>query len=513
MRLTKILPLVTLLLAIAFSGLALLIRPLWYDVNDFLGTEFPIMAAVTALGGLFVAYAVYLYQSQALGQPRPWRHFGLVALVDIFMLALLYVFFDQLGAEQVMIWRNLEKALPWVAWLGAAGLAFWWAPPSRKSRTAILLGLALAAILWRGLPVRVAFTTRPAVFLQQNGVDVIWGTNMRAVSWVDYGPQQALGIYAQEQANGLKVTGDRLQRVFLPLQAGRAELYLRASVEGVRSIYPIDAVKPGQAQGPLIHVNLPASGGDLSFVAFSDLHEQDGLYARLAGQIDWPGMDMAVYLGDLLNHVADAPQVDRSILALPTGGLDLPRVFVRGNHETRGEAARSLDEWLLPPGGHFYYTFQAGDAFFIVLDSGEGETDSYVEYSGLVNFADYHREQAAWLQGVFNSPEFARAAYRIVLMHIPPTEKMTPEFSPVFDLLTSREDIDLVMGGHTHAAGIKLPEETGLPFPVTICGGSEKDDMAAVSVQIGRQGLQLSLIGLDGSVWESQLIPGSQAQE
>ena len=91
-------------------------------------------------------------------------------------------------------------------------------------------------------------------------------------------------------------------------------------------------------------------------------------------------------------------------------------------------------------------------------------------------------------------------------MHIPPNATITPEFAPVFSLLTSRQDIDLVMSGHTHDAGIWLPEETGLPFPVTTCGGSQPGDMAAVTVQASAQGIQLAVIGLDGSVWESKLI-------
>jgi predicted MPP superfamily phosphohydrolase len=507
MRLSRILPLITLLLAIAFSGLALLVRPLWYDVNDFLGTDLPVMAILTILGGLFAIYAITLFKSQVLAKARSWLHFLLAVLADLFMLVMLYVFFDQLGTEQVMIWRNLGKALPTVIWLGAVGIAMWWPPSSRKVRAAVVLGLALVAVVWSFLPVRVAITTRPVVFLQQGGANVIWGTNMRGISWVDYGPDEAIGNSIQEQAYGLKVTGDQLQRVFLPLQAGNQDFFLRANVLGVRSIYPIDAIQAGEAHSPVIDVKMPPGAGDsLSVVAFSDLHESNALYARLAEQIDWPQMDLAVYLGDLLNHVADAPQVAHSLLSLPTGGLDLVRVFVRGNHEARGESARSLDKWMLPPGGQYYFTFQAGPAYFIVLDSGEGETDSHVEYSGLVNFAAYHRVQAAWLEGVLNSEEYARAAYRIVLVHIPPNGSITQEFVPVDNLIATRSDIDLVMSGHSHEMDIQLPDETGLPFPVTTCGGSAENDMAAVTVQINGQGMLLKVIDVNGTVRESHLI-------
>jgi predicted MPP superfamily phosphohydrolase len=198
--------------------------------------------------------------------------------------------------------------------------------------------------------------------------------------------------------------------------------------------------------------------------------------------------------------------VNRSILNLSTGGVEIPRVFVRGNHEARGEAARSLQNWLVPPEGNFYFSFQAGNAFFIVLDSGEGETDTDVEYSGLVDFASYHPQQAAWLQTVLDSPEYKEADYHIVLVHIPPTETPTPEFFPVFSQLVSRQDIDLVVSGHMHEAGIWLPGETDLPFPVIRCGGSSVDDMAEVIGYLGVQGMDLEVIRIDGTVWESLII-------
>jgi hypothetical protein len=75
-------------------------------------------------------------------------------------------------------------------------------------------------------------------------------------------------------------------------------------------------------------------------------------------------MDLSFYLGDLVNNISEASQVNRSILNLSTGGVEIPRVFVRGNHEARGEPARRLQNLIVPPEGNFYFTFQAGNAYF-----------------------------------------------------------------------------------------------------------------------------------------------------
>ncbi|HBY09119.1 MAG TPA: hypothetical protein DEH22_15565, partial [Chloroflexi bacterium] len=250
-------------------------------------------------------------------------------------------------------------------------------------------------------------------------------------------------------------------------------------------------------------------GDDLFLAAFSDIHEQTKIYAQQAQQIPWEQVDYALYIGDFLNHVDEPEQVARELLNLPTGEVDVPRVFVRGNHEARGDNARALADWLLPAGGKWYYTFSSGNAFFVVLDSGEDKADSHVEYAGLINFTAYQQEQARWLAEVFASPAYQNAAYRVVLVHIPPfaVNYQSPAYAPVQKMLENRTDIDLVMSGHIHNGGIWLPEETGLPYPVTTCGGPLGVDTAAVTVSLTAQGLQLDVINILGETVESAWVP------
>ena len=163
---------------------------------------------------------------------------------------------------------------------------------------------------------------------------------------------------------------------------------------------------------------------------------------------------------------------------------------------------------MLPAGGKWHYTFESGNAFFVVLDSGEDKPDSHVEYAELINFSEYHQEQARWLADVFESTAYQDAKYRIVLVHIPPFEEysllfdedfQTEAFDPVLDLLRQRQDIDLMMSGHIHRANIWLPEETGLPYPVTTCGGPLGFDTAAVTAHLTNSGIQLDVIDILGN--------------
>ena len=73
------------------------------------------------------------------------------------------------------------------------------------------------------------------------------------------------------------------------------------------------------------------------------------------------------------------------------------------------------------------------------------------------------------------------------------------------DLIKSQDDVDLVMSGHTHIWGIFMPQETGLPYPLTTCGGSQVKDMAAVVVKIGHDQIRMKLIDIHGNVIEEQV--------
>jgi predicted MPP superfamily phosphohydrolase len=520
-RLAKILPIISMLIAGIFTAVCLLVHPLWSDIHSFLGVpDLPVVQTLAVLGGLYAFYAYRALTTGMLTGDRRWLHSGILILVDAILLILMVILINELGYESVVIPRMAAVYLPIVFWVSVAVLLFWigpfWKPfKEGRIRFAAILVLGLAAIIWISLPWRVELITRPVVFMQADGVTVNWGTNLPAANLLRYGDTPAMAEETIPQTHGLIDVGEGMQRVYL---AGETQemLYFYAFSAGVRKINPASAIKAGEAESETIQVNFPSPGEELFLAAFSDIHEQTQIYKQLASHIPWEQVDYALYLGDLVHHVDNAQQTAEAILGLPTGDLDLPRVFARGNHETRGAEARDLSNWLLPPGGQYYYTFEGGNAFFVVLDSGEDKPDSHVEYAELINFTEYHQEQAEWLSEVFESVEFQNADYQIVLVHIPPLEGysmifdedfQTDAFDPVLDLLRESDDIDLVMSGHIHRGGIWLPEETGLPFPVTTCGGPLGIDTAAVTAHLKETGIQLDVINILGNTVESAWLP------
>ncbi|MBU0928245.1 MAG: metallophosphoesterase [Spirochaetes bacterium] len=468
----------------------------------FLGTDLPVMAATASLGAAFVAYAMRLLIGTALAGARARRHVIVLGACATVLSVLLGALLTELGSDRAVLWRNLVRFLPSLAAAAVIGVLVLFPPRRFALRAAAVYIAAFSLIIWAWLPsalVRVAFSAPPAAFLGQGGLNVVTATNVRASARLDFGPDERLGSVASGSEGGLKAVTGPFQGVFLPLERLEGELFLRSTVDGIEAIGTEDVSSAGTARSDTARLRFPRAGEPFSFVSFSDIHENVALYGKLAGNVDFDAMSLAVYLGDFLNHVDSPEQARRSIVGLATGSVALPRAFVRGNHEARGEGARSLASWILPADGEYYYSFTLGDAFFIALDTGEDKPDGSAAYGGLVDFGAYHRRQAIWLAERLASREYRDAKARIVLAHIPPTEEPLAEVEPLWYLLRRRDDIDLVLSGHTHEAAIRLPSDTGLPFPVVCSGGGSADTAAAVAVTVDGGSVSVAIIRPDGS--------------
>ncbi|HBG40980.1 MAG TPA: purple acid phosphatase [Porphyromonadaceae bacterium] len=300
--------------------------------------------------------------------------------------------------------------------------------------------------------------------LTDSTVSILWTTDKPAIAWVELAPDDESHFYQQERPQfhdsryGFNRIGTLHQVNLKKLTPGtkyRYRVYAREVLahEGAYVQYGRTAASNVFNKQPLAFRT--ASRKDtLRFLVVNDIHGDNELLRNLIGRQDPLKMDFVVLNGDMVNQLLSEKQMfdDFMHTTIDLFGGSIPFYYSRGNHETRGPFAFSYPEFFPTSNGQLYYTFRYGDAFFIVLDSGEDKPDSDIEYSGLADMDNYRTEQAEWLKGVVRSKEFNESTYRIVISHMPPfgdwhgSLDLAKKFLPILN----NAKIDIMLCGHLH---------------------------------------------------------------
>lgn len=191
------------------------------------------------------------------------------------------------------------------------------------------------------------------------------------------------------------------------------------------------------------------------------------------------GFDLILFTGDVHNHNGGETEyhaLPRLVSELAHG--EIPIVYARGNHDTRGAFAEHLPEIAPTVGGAYYYTFRLGGLWGLVLDCGEDKPDNHPEYGFVNDFALYREAESAFLRRLTEksgnlpgsretaslSPDAPDIRWRLVISHVPfPFPK-----EPPFDIERGRyadwcrmigKGIrpDLMVSGHLHVCEICQP--------------------------------------------------------
>ena len=177
---------------------------------------------------------------------------------------------------------------------------------------------------------------------------------------------------------------------------------------------------------------------------------------------------------------------------------EIPVVFVRGNHDTRGKLAEKFTDYFPANGKKTYFEFTVGALHGLALDCGEDKWDNHKEYGAMeyygakapevyggVNiFERYRKGETAFLQGVQ-----AKDGLTFAVSHICPAQTAQTHDSPfaieqdtyeIWNKELARIGVKFMLTGHMHKAYILqrndsrslLPHE----YPVVVgsaCFGEE----------------------------------------
>lgn len=332
----------------------------------------------------------------------------------------------------------------------------------------------------------------------ETSMTIVWITDSKCTSWVEYGAGQALDQKAFHSRQGLIDADQTIHRVTIEgLSPGNTYRYRVCSKE-MLSFKPYK-VTYGQTLAGDIHFfeTLSKNKSSFSLIVLNDIHQRDDLLAKLVRQSSSRPYDLVFLNGDILSDIEDQPQIIDHVLK-PCSELfakTIPFVYVRGNHETRGKFARQLPDYLASPDGRFYYAFDHGPVRFIIMDGGEDKEDGHSEYFGLADFDRYRIQQKQWLQSEIQSEAFKKAPFKIVLVHIPPTpseqwhgpDHLYKQWTPLFN----EAKIDLMISGHTHQYAIIPPKAGICEYPVIIGGKPAEGEATVIRVDVSQDKLDV----------------------
>jgi predicted phosphodiesterase len=219
---------------------------------------------------------------------------------------------------------------------------------------------------------------------------------------------------------------------------------------------------------------------DVEFVMFCDVHDRPDKIGSYVTNSVIKKPDFYLLNGDIIGHVDEEKQIYDHFIdtCVQLFASEIPMVYARGNHETRGPYARSLNKYFDSPTNEFYYAFSVNNIRFVVLDGGEDKPDTHHVLYGFTSFENYRDKQLLWLKEEVNSKEFKESEVQIVFVHMPiinfgesdyGMKQLNKNFGPVLQ----KAGIDLVMSGHTHSNYLLSEDETEWGYPLVICSNND----------------------------------------
>lgn len=328
-----------------------------------------------------------------------------------------------------------------------------------------------------------------------DGMTIMWLTNVPCRSWVEYGTDSTKMKRARTFIEGEMIANNMINRIRLEGLAPGTKYYYRAVSQEITLYQPYK-----KEFGDTIRTSISSfttwddSQKDFTVLVFNDIHDNYALFDKLYAQVKDTGYEAVIFNGDCIADVQSESVAVKSIshYCRTVGGNNIPTIFIRGNHETRGAYSMFLWNLLEKKGGsHTYGGFNLGDTRFVLLDCGEDKRDDHWVYYDMNDFTQYRLDQAEYLKKEIASKEFKAANKHILIHHIPIYGRNQDPYNPCRDLwegILSKASFNISLNAHTHKFEYIPKGENGNNYPVMIGGGpSEKGATVAILQKKGNK--------------------------
>ncbi len=264
-------------------------------------------------------------------------------------------------------------------------------------------------------------------FLQLGSGDsmmVVWRTAAPSTGAVEYGPSAALGLRVESPGPSIE------HAVALTGLSAGTEYHYRVLTDGTVA-----------ADGLSFRTFLPPSPtGEFRVVVVGDTGTGNQAQLDVAAGIRLSAPDVGIHTGDFIYPRGGSDiEMDRKYFDIYAETLSRSVIYPTvGNHDLDDGGTVYFRSFHLPdgsPGGERYYSFEYGDALFLILDSNQGMGVETAQYT--------------WIEEQLAGSE---RLWKIVSLHHPlyaawlAVESNRRALDPLF----ARYGVDLVFQAHAH---------------------------------------------------------------
>lgn len=269
------------------------------------------------------------------------------------------------------------------------------------------------------LPMPMRISTPPAVMIiSEDEYAVLWATDKRGTGCVVVTTDGGERIF-YDTASGTIRSGDNLHVARVPKAALDNCSSYRVESQYVLFNFGYFALKGGRAASGEYAFKGYAGQEEVRALFFTDVHgEREQALRNAAALTQAAPADLVIFAGDIPDDgLLTQKAFEDGILGLAASmsGGEIPVLYCRGNHETRGQWATEIGRYFPTRTGEMYYTANYGPIAFTVLDTGEDKDDNDPEYAGLADFAAYRAREQAWLDALPIAPGYD---YRVCVSHM-----------------------------------------------------------------------------------------------